>query len=311
MALTFLSGTAPDYLGFIFTTQVGLIDKIQEVLTTAGWVTYYKSPDGLSLTMVGTTLSGGHTCNMEFTIKNYTSITNGKYLVIRGWHESTKVTGSPDNYHRLIFTDGSVNRLWLTADEDAGCVCIYGASGSMGGLHFGFLDRLYTDDQWAWMVGNILSSGYDSAYVAKNKYNNTSWYRLGLDYATGGSYNATTFDQSYFTYPSTCLDLTMQGQAHNRHATEASNTIPFYNPYNGRLNYDGRALIGRYCYIEGRGGISNYPEGSYSPLYFRGFVKHAYTGLSSLPSGAQLTDVYTGYRMLSVGPGWWQGMRIQ
>lgn len=309
MSLIFVNGSAPDYLGFLFSDQVGLLDKIESTLIAAGWATYNRALTGDSLTMTGFT-DNGHSCNVEFSIKDYTGAINGKYLIIRGWHEPTKVTGSPDDTHRAIFIDGSLNRLWLTAEHDSGCIAVYGADGSMSGYHFGFLERIDENDQDAWMIGNIISNGYVSAYVSKSKYGGTNWRRLSSDYGATSSYNTSNFEQYHFMYPATCLDHTMRGQVHDQNAYWNSSQNPWYNPFNGRLNYDGKAIIDRYSYIEGRGSMTNYSAGAYEPLYFRGFIKNAFTGVASFNSGTQLTDVYSGYRILSVGPAWWQGMRI-
>jgi hypothetical protein len=310
MPLVFVNGQAPDYSGFIFTTSTGVIDKVQETLVAAGWTTYYKAPDGLSLTMVGTTAAGVHTCSMEFNVGTYGSVTNGKYLNLRAWHEPTKVTGSPINIHRLIFVEGKINRLWLTADQDSGCISIWGAEGSMTGWHFGFLDRIDTTDQWAWMIGQLATSSYPTAYVAKSKHANTNWYRLSNDFGSGTSANSAEFNSDYATYPQTTLDFTMRGQWYENSLTYGDTRNAFFNPWQGRLNYNGQAIIDPYCYMEGRGSMAAYTVGSYLPLYYRGYVKNAYCGVASLPAAAQLVDAATGYRILSVGGAWWQGMRI-
>lgn len=310
MPLSFLNGQFPDYSGLIFQTATQLIDNIQTLLETAGWLTYFKTEEGLGLTMSAIS-DNGHSCHIEFFVTDYTTVTNGKYLNVRAWHEATKVTGSPLDVHRFIFVDNRINRLWITADEDAGCIAVFGATGSMNGVHFGFLDRVDPTDEWAWMIGYInAQTGYNFAYVAKSKHNNTNWRRLSLDYgSTHGSYNSAEFDWENM-YPATCVDMTMRGDARSRSSLDGNGVNAFYNPYAGRLNYDGRALIDRYSYIEGRGSMTNYNPGSYHQLSFRGFVKHAYCGVASLGTAAQVTDPFTGFRIMSVGGTYTQGMRI-
>jgi hypothetical protein len=102
----------------------------------------------------------------------------------------------------------------------------------------------------------------------------------------------------------------MRGQWYENSLTYGDTRNAFFNPWQGRLNYNGQAIIDPYCYMEGRGSMAAYTVGSYLPLYYRGYVKNAYCGVASLPAAAQLVDAATGYRILSVGGAWWQGMRI-
>jgi hypothetical protein len=314
MTLTFLNGSSPDYTGYQFTTATELIDAIDTTLTSAGWTELAKT-SGVSWFGQGTTVVGSHSCYVEFVI-------SGSTLTIRGWHESAKTTGSPDAIHTLTFTSGSTNRLWITADEDSGCICIFNASGACFGYHFGFLQRIDTTDQWAWMIGGLHSTGYLQAYSAKAKHAATNWKQLSADYA-----NYSVFGTSHSnpaSAPLSTLDfmarLTVDTATNStiggNHSVNTINTNICYLVHYGKLNYDGNAICDPYCYFEGRNSTTAYGAAGSTTLYFRGFVKHAYCGVASLVAAAQATNAIApdgtslGYRILSVGGTQWQGMRI-
>lgn len=307
----FLNGSAPDYTGYQFTTAVDLIDTLDTNLTSAGWTTISKV-SGTSLFTKGVT-TNNHNCWVEFvvsgTIPNMT-------LTLRGWLEEAKINGSPNNIHTLTFTEGLINRLWLTADSDAGCITIFNSSGACSGYHFGFLTRIDANDQWAWMIGRIYASGMVYAYSAKAKHANTNWKQIGADFsggttdpigsASGGSVTGlplTTFD---FLKRIETFNINTSGGSYL--ATNTSNAG--YLAYNGGRNYDGSAIIDPYSYLEGRNSITAYGSAGNNTLYFRGFIKYAYCGVASEVAAAQCVDSLTGNRILSVGGNQWQGMRI-
>jgi hypothetical protein len=306
MALTFLSGSAPDYSGYIFTSTSDLINTIESTLQTAGWATVEKAADGLTLLVKGVTSVGSHECFIEFSIYPNASVTNGYYISLRGFHDALRSNGSPANTLRWSFIDGTPNRLWITADNDSGAISILNSSNGQGGAHFGFLHRIDTTDPWAWMVGYIHSLGYQYAYVAKAKYNSVNWRLLSDDY----NQYTNLADGSYPVLPYSTFDFLQRGGWVNSHYYYATGSkIVFYNKAYGRLNYTGTPIIDPYFYHEGRGSTTNYNPGSYLPSYFRGYVKHAYCGVASLATAAQVVD-NQGNRILSVGTTYWQGMRI-
>lgn len=305
MGLIFLNGTSPDYSGLYFTSIEQLINAIENTLQTAGWAVIDKPVDGLSLFMKGITTEGGHECYVEFKVTENSSVSNGYYLDQRGFSDEGKSAGSPADVLRHTFVVGSANRLWLTADNDSGALAILDANNTMRGAHFGFLNRIDTTDDGAWMIGWIHSLGYQYAYVAKTRHNGTAWRRLSDDYR---NYTNTSDGQSP-ALPFSTFDFLQRGGWNHNYYTWASSRNPWYNAAHGRLNYTGSPIIDPYCYHEGRGSNSNYPVGSYAPSYFRGYVKHVYCGVASLDSGAQVVD-RDGYRILSTGTSHWQGMRI-
>lgn len=307
MPTVFVNGGAPLYVGYQFTTAVDLIDTLETNLVSAGWTSVAKV-SGATLFVRGVT-SNSHNCWVEFTVTGTTT----KTLTLRGWLEEAKTNGSPWAIHTLTFTEGSLNRLWLTADSDAGCICIYSADGSCSGYHFGFLDRVDTTDQWAWMLGRIHVSGLVYGYVAKAKHANTNWKQLGADFA-GATTDPIGSVASSCTYSYNTFDF-MKRIAYDHSGSAASqttnvNTNAAYYAFNGGLNYDGKAIIDPYGYFEGRNSTTAYGSTGNNTLYFRGFVKHAYCGVASVAAAGQCVDSVTGYRILSVGGTQWQGMRI-
>lgn len=287
MPLTFLNGGAPNYSGQTFTTANDLINHIETTLVSAGWVSITKVV-GTSVLLKGTSQTNNHNCWVEFIYADTS------YLHVRGWLEQAKTNGSPQSttLGTGIFCRVSIgfeNRLWITANSDAGCICIIPNSAPAQGVHFGFLDRIDTSDQWAWMVGNIgnvvTSGSIPNAYSAKDKYslsNNISsnWRSIAIDMP---------MTRQWGTYDATWAD---------------TNT--------GRRNYDGACLIRPYFWLEGR--VTSPSEASVSTApnspYFRGNVQYAYTGMASTSAGTFGTDPISGFRFMSVGDSSWQGMRI-
>ena len=272
MPLTFLNGGAPNYSGQTFTTANALIDFIETTLVTAGWVSVSKVV-GTSVFLRGTSQTNNHNCWVEFIYDNVS------YLHVRGWLQEAKTNGSTLNtslgtgtFCRVAV--GTENRLWITANSDAGCICIMPNSVPAFGIHFGFLDRIEPTDQWAWMVGTI-TSGTGTAYSAKSKFDAANWRWIGTDAgAQHGVYDAIWMNDS-----------------------------------NGRRNYDGACLMRPFFWLEGRASGNSTSTFPNSP-YFRGNVQYAYTGMASTSAGTFGTDPTSGFRFMSVGDSGWQAMRI-
>jgi hypothetical protein len=305
MSTVFLNGT--NFTGFQFTTAIQLIDQMETTLVSAGWIIISKV-SGISLFVKGITEINNHNCWVEFIISGTSpSLT----LTMRGWLEEEKINGSPNSIHTATFNDGGINRLWLTADNEAGCFCLYNSNGSCVGYHFGFLQRVDTGDRWAWMLGRLNATGYQQAYSAKSGFNNTLWRQLSADYT-----DSTNFNTGVQVLPLSTFDFLSRGKPGDgvggggtTFLSSYGNSNAFLSSFNGRLNYNQSAVIDPYGYCEGRGNTANYPSSS-SQLYFRGFVKFAYCGVASLLAGISVTDLISGNRILSVGGSSWQGMRI-
>lgn len=297
MPTIYLNGGSPNYTGAIFTNATELLALIKQTLEDAGWLTITYDP-GVNLFIKGTTLINSHNCWVEFAI-------SGTTLTIRGWLEEAKTNGSPNSIHIHSFVIGANNRLWLTADEDSGCICIFSDStGVSAGSHFGFLQRIDTSDQWAWMIGRIHALGHLYAYSAKSKHNLANWKLLSADY-----YQCGLVADSRQVEPSSTYDFVCHGQVGSISMTDAnSGQNAFVNAHLGRRNYNNQAVITPFSYLEGRGSMTAY--GSGLSLYFRGFVKHTFCGVASESAVAQVLDPVTNNRILSVGGSQWQGIRI-
>lgn len=303
MPLTFINGSAPEYRGEIFQTSGELLDNLETHLTTAGWVSLQKVP-ATSLLVKGIS-DNAHECFVQFVVKDNTSLINGKYLVCRGWLAADLLQGSPDDYHRFTYQENNFNRMWLTADEDSGCLCIYGTNSSCAGLHFGFVDRVDPTDEWAWMIGWIHSIGIWYAYVARAKHNNVVWRNLKDVFHYTNSENITDYRS---VVPATTYDALCRGEGYD-HWGNSNAVNAFYGAYDGKRNYNGQPLIDRYGYLEGRASTSDYGTLQTS-LYFRGFVKNAYCGVTQERATAIFEDPLTGHVIMSTGDNRWQGMRI-
>jgi hypothetical protein len=308
MPVVYLNSTTPgDYTGYQFTTAINLINTLDTNLASAGWTTISKV-SGTSLFTKGVT-SNNHNCWVEFVVSGSApSMT----LTLRGWLEETKINGSPTATHTLTFTEGSINRLWLSADSDAGCICIYNASGACFGYHFGFLNRIDLTDQWAWMLGRLYASGYLYAYVAKAKHANTNWKQLSVDFHSQTDPAGTAVNTVIQPLLLSTFDFTKRigvtVTSANARLNEVGGTNAAYLAYNGGRNYDGQAIIDPYSYLEGRNSSTAY--GVSTTLYFRGFVKFGFCGVASEVAAARIIDNTTGNIILSVGGTQWQGMRI-
>lgn len=305
MPLTFLNGGEPDYTGATFLDGTTLLGLIRDTLVAAGWTLLVEDP-GVTIYLQGNSLQNNHSCYVQFYTAVNTNVTNGRYLYMRGWQTYTApnvfVTASPDTALQVQYVEGGSNRLWITADEEAGCLCIYDSTGVSRSYHFGFLQRVDPTDPWAWMLGYIYSQGYEYAYVAKSKVNGTNWRKLADDY-----YNYTNYSDDYQVIPYSTYDLLSRGKPY-RSYTNSNAVNAFRYAYQGRVNYNGQAVIDPYYYIEGRG--SNSSWSSTATPYFRGLVKFTYCGLASFNAGDWCIEPDTGNRVMSTGPTNWQGMRI-
>lgn len=309
MALVFLNGGTPNYTGFEFSTALALIDQLETTLVSAGWTTVTKV-SGVSLFIRGTTALNSHNCWVEFAVSGTTP---NLTLTMRGWLEAAKTNGSPDAIHTATFTEsgGAANRMWLTCDEDSGCITIFNSStGACTGHHFGFLARQVPTDATAWMIGRIYVSSYNTAYVARSAVNSTIWRKLGADYLNATSDPLGVGNSS--AYPLTTFDFMKRGvyQISNNMLTASDNTNMMYLAHRGGRNYEGSNIIDPYGYLEGKGSVDSYGVSNQNPLYFRGFVKHAFCGVSGEIAASQSIDTITGNRILSVGGLQWQGQRI-
>lgn len=287
MALIFTNGGAPNYLGFQFTNATGLIDQIELTLNSAGWATITKVA-GSSLFARASSIVNGSPAFIEFLVQPSTPPL--QKLRVIGWSDQAKSSSSPDFQQlRLDFNEGGANRLWLTADQQSGCISIFSSSGAMNGVHFGFLDRVDTADATAWGVGQIKSSlqpGTIYTYFSFTIGNSNPWLPVNNSATTS---NTIVQWQTY--------DLISR--------LDFSNVSNSGAQSNGFANYNNRYVVTLdYGYIET-------PSASLdSSRSFRGFVPYCACGLASLQPAEQIVDPASSQRFLSTGPLTHQGMRI-
>ncbi|NJO48937.1 MAG: hypothetical protein HC840_05025 [Leptolyngbyaceae cyanobacterium RM2_2_4] len=284
MALIFTNGGAPNYLGFQFTSAANLIDQIELTLNSAGWATIAKTP-GASLFVRGNSIVNGSPAFVEFVIESATPPL--QRLRVVGWIQQAKTNGTPNvSQLKIDFNDGGANRLWLTADQQSGCITIFSSSGAMNGIHFGFVDRVDTADATAWAVGQIRASGSPGLIP--------TYFSFTIGVATPWQpINNSTSTSS----------LIAQLQTYDLITRLASSTVSA--PNNGAPNSNNRYVVTLdYGYVEtSTAGLS-------SDRAFRGFVPYCACGLASLQSAEQIVDPLSSQRFLSTGPLSHQGIRI-
>lgn len=298
--------------GFLFTDTNSLLVTIRDNLLTAGWTTHNDEiASNNRVTMLG--VSGTHNAYIRFEVVDNSGVSNGKYLQVRGDLDGTATNLSGDTV-RLDFIEGSDNRLWLTADADAGVVKTFPFSGDRMAAHFGFLQRLDpTNDEFAWMVGHV-NTKLSHSYIAKTAIGVTNvsdvWFNQIRHFAknsvddTGRGWG--TYQGIFDRYTVPCKNV-------NNTYTSSN-----YNAFLGALNaLNGLPKLGRYFYTEGRGvsgsfSVSQvYPPNGVFPaqLFFRGFVKFAHIGLASQVGGFKFTTD-SGKIIMSGGDLGWQGIEV-
>ncbi len=334
MPLTFVNGGSPDYMGSSFTTTSGLLTTIRNTLVTAGWTTVTDAITASSnLLMRGVTAVNNHNCWVEFTVKNNAGVTNGKFLVIRGWLQALGTNKSPDDSTRLAFIETADNRLWMNCNQDYGCISILSNDGQMLPIHFGFADRISNSDDSAWYVGYI-ASFHRNAYVARKVQDNTQiWHvtereftnalslstfhsTIPVDFtsAVTASYSNTNYlVQGLFDRYTVGLGT---GTGAHYVATGGLTTHVSQYSFNGNVNaVDNLPVLGEYFHMEGKSSLAGYTASTggsntfAATLYFRGVIQGAVVGLASLAAGVRVIDT-EGNVYLSGGGVTYQGFRI-
>lgn len=329
MTQVYLNGSAPDYFGFTFSTAAALIDQIETTLVSAGWTSLAKV-SGTSLFLRGVAEDGGtaHNCWVEFTV---TGTSPNLLLNLQGWLEEAKTNGSGalplrEDTSYFSFIDSTTNRLWLSADSGSLGMCIINSNGRGNGMFFGFCDRILGTDEFGIYIGEISCRTYNTCRVAKLWYAPTNlWFLIGTGFANGADAgNASTNTNRGG------LHLDFMSNAFYNSAVAPSSPNPVMMPASpipsteymchGRINaLTGKPLIANFGLIEGENSNS-YNTNILNPdnferyeqtVAFRGWIKHAVTGLAGERTGYQFVAA-DGSRYLSVGPGWgFQGLQIK
>jgi hypothetical protein len=321
MTLIFVNGGGPTFPGSAFTTGTEALTQIRNNLVTAGWTTITDTIPTL-LVMRGIApeaAPNNHNCWFRFSIPSTGTIR----VVGDRLGDNTSLSANYD----LTYTDSATNNLYLSADTDAFCLAVKNPTGpAWSNLHGGFVERVLETDQFGWMIGR-LDQFYATAQWARGFITTNNWQYANYNYrydrggagdyfvaatglgsalgATEASITTTTARGLSIPYWTTMDRFTSVIAKFNNNAFDAAvtggnNVQTLANPFRpdqGRLNaVTGTPFLGTFFYIENNEG-------------FRGFVRFAAVGLSSLAAGAMTVDP-SGKRWLSVGPPGIQGFRI-
>jgi hypothetical protein len=322
MTAIFVNGGGPTYPGAAFSSGTDLLTQLRDNLVTAGWTTVSDTIPTL-LVMRGLAFDASpnnHNCWLRFSIPSAGTMR----IVGDGLGNGTSLSANYD----FSYEDAAGNWFHLTADQDAFCLAVKKSDSTWSNCHAGFVERVEATDRFAWMVGR-LDQYYSSAQWARGFKSSSAWQNAIFDYrcqatgaasrylATGlttagdteavvvaanGRYNIVPYQTIFDRF---CVGL----EASYQSTTSAWTTVDVggiggtdfarkpYNPSLGRLNsLNSKPFLGTYYYIE-----------DYD--CFRGFIRFAAVGLSSLSAGAMTVDP-SGKRWLSVGPAGIQGFRI-
>lgn len=323
MPLYFLNGGAPNYTGQLFTTSNSLLIHIRDTLISAGWVVINDSiPVSIIMSADGLNSSdplNPDKCFLSFTISEWSGVLNGKKLDVVG-----DITGDFNDTSTTFdhyFISDADNILYITADDDSGCLYLESFDGVSSNLHFGFLDRYHADsDTYGWMIGRI-DWRINNSYWAKSYRTQTSWYPVGSDYymkdnidssKNAGAYQGTMDRYTVFWNFSDSNNYFHNDGSGWGWERDSSVNSSYYCHKGGVNPITNLPILGEFYYLEGRGetGYGNSLGNNIPPsLFYRGSVKHAVIGVGALSKKAQVTD-NEGKRYLSAGGAESQGFRI-
>ena len=279
----------PRYDGITFSNAIALLGIIKQSLEASLWVTVADNiVTTQSLLMRGET-SNGHLCDIEFWVDS----NDPSYLVVRGFIEGIYFAPL-----KLEFTPDKLNKIWLTCDRDSGVICIKNRYLYSGAINFGFLERWDNSDQYAWMVCKA-NNRLNDAFVAYSKHNDIVARQIGADFANADDFSSEILNGAYQGI------LDMMTIAHPYLSfTNTNLRNAGYSAHLGQVDaITNRPILTKRYYLEGRGGINNYP----GLLYNRGFVKHLINGFGKVAQGKIDKDT-EGNVYLVTGSDGWQGM---
>lgn len=327
MPLTFLNGTAPDYLGFSFSSATSLLTAIHDTMVTAGCTSLTNTPGSNLIELRFNAIDNSNTCAIRFTTS--IPVVGRIRLSVRMAHTSAFSILSDE--WRIECTNGSTNRLWLTCNQDHMAMVIQDFSGSCQSLFAGYLLRLDPSDTFAFVIGipntvvyenstsfngQSTSSNFFSIQVGKDfSTNSINWFYPQNGYLVAASVNAggrvSPNNGPYFGFG--FLNRHCVAHTPALDSTQTSNLNAARNCLNGNANgLNNKTILGEYYFVEGNTTDSSYginkrvlpPE-----LYFRGVVQSVAVGMSHLLDGVQVTN-NLGQRFISGGGLTYQGIRI-
>ena len=299
--VTYLNNGSPHYEGISFTDKTELLNILLTNLPTEGWEIILDDIAGSDLLVVKGTSVNSHPCFIRFSV-------TGNTLEIRGDLTGDNILVSPPL--GIDFEDGEDNQFWLTFDADSGALAIKNSRLYVGGMTFGFYDRINTNDQNAWHIGKLNNRLLD-AYVARSAFDNLEWVQIGSRFLDADQFGNTNFNgpiQGLIDLVAVKVPFVDFFNTNVRNAG--------YSGFRGALDLGtGKPVVSGRFYIEGRLAAGDYvadTENSLPPgLYFRGFVKHVINGFGGSVMGRRETDSL-GRVWLSSGPDdlGWQGLQI-
>ncbi len=287
---------SPLYDGISFNTYTELLTLIKVSLEASTWQTIVDDiAINKTLVMQGKT-PNDHLCLIKFSVNSNSS----NYFVLQGILDDIN---SPAL--ELEFTSNEPNKLWLTADQDSGVICIRNKLLYSGAITFGFLERFDETDADAWAIA-YLNNRLNHAYVARSKHDGTIWKQIGSDFASADNFTSVSNNGGY----QGIIDFIAVANPYISFFNTNLRNVG-YSAHFGQVAETDRPIITRRFYLEGRGSIDNYEPLGDNPakLYNRGFVKHVANGFGKIPQGKVEQDE-NGNRYLSVGGDGWQGMKI-
>lgn len=307
-------GAGSEYTGLVFTTITDVLNEFKTTLSgSVGWTIELDDiAANKKLIMSGTFPGTSHKCYVVMQEVDNPAASNTKWLRFNGSDDAIETNLSPD--FDLDFVEGLDNQLWLAANEFSFCAGIRSALGTLKPFHFGQPQHIaIVDDPYpegAYYIG-WLDNTFIGAYVCKAAHDGTIWRQLSDDF-----YRTDQLDSSTNTFP--CQGVfDKHTVSHGRYSSwtnTATQNAGLYC-YNGAANaLNSKPVIdgeGSYWYVEGKGADNQYTAPAPDlapPLYYRGYIPFAVTGLASLLTATQAEDGQ-GRRFITGEVGW-QGFRI-
>ncbi len=299
---TYIRGTADGngyYSGVTVADETTLLTQIRNGLTTAGW-TILSDTIASNKKVKLSGVDNGHLCRVEFSTTSVT--TTQKKLILIG--DKTGAGTSLSGNVELDFIADGQSKLYLTADQGAGCIFVFNPAGISKSAHYGFLNRRNPNNPFAWMVG-YLDEWLTGAYIAESAFG-TTWKEFRtFFYSSAESFTSPNAPYQYL------WDSFTTGLGGDTFTT-TTNTTFAYKPWLGAIDpILSLPVLGVYGYIEGYTTNTSYTVTTTkaTALHFPGEVRFAATGLASLAPAVQ-TKIGTKTFISSGAAGEYQGFQI-
>lgn len=307
-------GAGSEYTGLVFTTVTDVLNEMKTTLPgSLGWTIELDDiATNKKLILSGTYPGTSHKCYVVMQEVDNPAATNTKWLRINGSDDALETNLSPNFDHD--FVEGLDNQFWLAANEFAFCLGIRSALGTFKPFHFGYPQHIaIADDPYpegAYYIGWI-DNTLLGAYACKAAHDGTLWKNIGDDYNKTDDFNSSS---NTAPFQGVFDKRTVSHNAYSYYEFQTDLNAGRY-AYNGAVNaLNSKPVIdgeGSYWYSEGKGATNAYtlpaPDLA-SPLYYRGYICFAVTGLASLLTATQAEDEQS--RRFITGEVGVQGFRI-